>query len=110
MDRDLYVWISIAGLMLITFLTRAGLIIWSREFVLPRRLQRALRFAPMAAIVAIIVPSVLFSQGQIDLSLTNPRLPAIFAGFVAWWFTRQMAVCMVVGLTVYLVGRLLLQT
>jgi branched-subunit amino acid transport protein len=109
MDRDLYVWISIAGLMLITFLTRAGLIIWSREFVLPRRLQRALRFAPMAAIVAIIVPSVFFTQGQFDVSMTNPRLPAILAGFAAWWFTRQMAVCMAVGLATYGLARLLLQ-
>ena len=56
MMGDLYVWSTIAGLVVVVFATRNAFV------ALPRRLQpsgaveRALRFAPLAALVALTVP------------------------------------------------------
>ena len=48
MAHELYVWLAIVGLGAMTLMTRAGLVVWPRAVRLPGRLQRALRFAPMA--------------------------------------------------------------
>jgi branched-subunit amino acid transport protein len=105
MDRTLYIWLGLLGLMAVTFLARSSLILWAKDIHLPARLQRALRFAPMAAIVAIIVPSVLTQQGSFDPSLLNPKTLSVLAAFLAWWLSRQMAVCMLVGVAVYVGAR-----
>lgn len=108
MDRDLYIWIGIVGLMLMTLLTRSGLVIWPRPIVLPDRLLRALRFAPMAAIAAVIVPSVLFQPGAGLVDWIHPKTLSVVAAWLAWWATRQMAVCMAAGLAVYVIVKLAL--
>lgn len=105
-DRELYVWIAIAGLMAATLITRSGLLVLRRDIPLPARVQRALRFAPMAALAAIIVPSVLFQQGQLFWSFENAKLMAAIAGLVVWLLTRQMLACLLGGLSIYLVMRL----
>lgn len=107
MDRELYIWVGIVGLMLMTVLTRSGLIIWPRQIVLPIRLQRALRYAPMAAIAAVIVPSVLFQAGGV-VDWIHPKPIAVLAALMAWWATRHMAVCMAGGLAVYVIAKLAL--
>jgi len=105
-DREIYIWLGIAGLMAVTFLARSGLILWPRDIQIPARLQRALRFAPMAAIAAIIVPSVLLQQGEFSAALVQPKLAAVAALFIAWRLSRQMAIALLVGLIVYVVSRL----
>jgi branched-subunit amino acid transport protein len=56
---DVYVWAAIAGLVVVVFATR------NVFMALPRRLhpsgavERALRFAPLAALVALTVPAAL---------------------------------------------------
>jgi branched-subunit amino acid transport protein len=104
--REAYIWLGIAGLMGVTFLARSGLILLKRDIELPMRVQRALRFAPMAAIVAIIMPSVLLHQGQFSVAITNPKILAVIAAFIAWKISKQMGVCLLAGLAVYVAMRL----
>jgi branched-subunit amino acid transport protein len=104
--REAYIWLGIAGLMGVTFLARSGLILLKRDIQLPMRVQRALRFAPMAAIVAIIMPSVLLHQGQFSVAITNPKILAVIAAMIAWKISKQMGVCLLAGLAVYVAMRL----
>lgn len=105
-DRDLYIWIGIVGLMVVTVLTRSALVVLSRDIELPQRLQRALRYAPMAALMAIIVPSIFISQGEISATLVNPRLWAALTSLAVFGFTRQMVPTIVSGLLVFLAFQL----
>jgi branched-subunit amino acid transport protein len=108
MDHDLYIWIGLLGLGLMTALTRSGVLLWPRPITLAPRLQRALRFAPMAAIAAVIVPSVLFHSGGAVVDLIHPKTLSAAACLLAWWLTRQMSACLLTGLAVYVVTTLAL--
>lgn len=108
MERDLYIWIGLAGLFLMTALTRCAVLLWPRPIALTPRLQRALRFAPMAAIAAVIVPSVLFQSHGVVVDLIHPKTLSVAASLAAWWLTRQMASCLLTGLSVYIIAKLAL--
>lgn len=106
MDRDLYIWMGIIGLGVMTLVTRAGLLLWPHPVKLPQRLERALRFAPMAAMVAIVVPSVLYLKSGAMIGFLDPKLFACAACLLAWWASRQMAAVMSAGLAVYVIAKL----
>lgn len=87
---DVYVWSAVAGLVGVVFVTR-NLFVVLPDWLQPRGvLERALRFAPLAALVALTVPSAtaaLFVPGT-DLwaVIRDGRLPAALAALaVARW-------------------------
>ena len=51
----LQIWLVVAGMTLVTAATRAFFLLGGERGVLPERLQRALRYAPAAALVAYAV-------------------------------------------------------
>lgn len=108
MDHDLYIWIGLLGLMMMTVLTRCGVLLWPRPIVLAPRLQRALRFAPMAAIAAVIVPSVLMHSGGEMVGVFHPKTFSALTCLGVWWLTRQMGACLLSGLAVYVITKLML--
>jgi branched-subunit amino acid transport protein len=108
MSQDLYIWIGIIGLMGATAISRTLLILWARDFQLPHRLQRALRFAPMAAIAAIIAPSVLLDAELGLVGLLDPKILGAVAGIVVGWLSKQMVACIGLGMLVYLAAKLML--
>lgn len=109
MAHELYIWIGLVGLMLMTLLTRCGVLLLPRPISLTPRLQRALRFAPMAAIAAVIVPSVLAQPSAAGwLDLLHPKTLSALTCLLAWWWSRQMAVCLLSGLAVYVITKLAL--
>jgi len=82
MNYDASLWLIFALLGLATILPRASFIVPGSRFALPPRLQRALRYAPAAALAAIIVPDILLVSGE--FTPFNPKLAAaIMAGLVA---------------------------
>ncbi|MCS6765573.1 MAG: AzlD domain-containing protein [Candidatus Protistobacter heckmanni] len=63
----------VACMTLITFLTRGFFLLIAHHAVIPQRVQRALRYAPAAALAAIIVPDlVLGAGGALNIGLDNP--------------------------------------
>ncbi len=107
-EHEAYIWIGIVGLMGATVISRTLLMLWPREFSLPFRLQRALRFAPMTAIAAIIVPSVLLEPGSSFIGLSHPKSIAVLASLIGWFLTRQMVVSMAGGVSFYLAAKFLI--
>ena len=79
---------TIVGLGLVTVLTRAFFVLPERELPLPAGLLRALRYAPLAALVAVVVPEIVMSQDQLIDTVRDARLYAAATG-VAWYFWRR---------------------
>ena len=59
MNSDLYVYGAILLLALCSLITRAGYLLLGHHIPFPDRVRQALRFAPLAALTAIIVPEIL---------------------------------------------------
>lgn len=101
----------IAAILLIalsTFATRAGMLLLGDRVRLSHRVHVALRFAPACALTALIASEVLFPDGPLELSPTNPRLPAtVIAGLFLLWRPSIFG-GLVVGMVVYTAVRLLL--
>ena len=51
------------GLAVITVVTRAFFMIPERELPLPDWLKRGLKYAPLAALTAVIAPEIFMAQG-----------------------------------------------
>lgn len=56
---DMYVYSAIALLTVCSVLTRAGFMLFGDYLPLPDHVRRALRYAPAAALTAIVVPDLL---------------------------------------------------
>ncbi|ATE61098.1 AzlD domain-containing protein [Thauera sinica] len=74
MMEDVWLWITFGLLSLTTMLTRGSFILIGERGRLPPLVQRALRYAPAAALAALVVPDVLL-EGERFVPF-NPKLLA----------------------------------
>ena len=96
-----YLWLVVAGMALVTFINRAGLLMLSGRFNLPPGVQASLRYAPAAALAAIAVPELFAgAAGQIDISIHNIKLIAGLAGFAIALLWRSAVPAIVGGMLV----------
>ena len=86
------------GLVVATFLTRAGLLLMGPRFKPSPRIESALRFAPICALAALIAPEILVHEGAVDVSLANPRFGADVAAAAFFLWKRSIVGCIVVGM------------
>jgi branched-subunit amino acid transport protein len=100
--------IAIVGLAGVTLLTRTFFLLPEREWPLPTWLREALRFAPLAALVAIVAPELLMPHGRLEPVWNDPRLlaAAVAAGWYFW--RRSILQTIVVGVAAALALRALL--
>ncbi len=95
--------IAIFGLAGLTVLTRGFFFLTEREVPIPAWLQQGLRYAPLAALMAVVAPEVVLTQGDLISTWRDARPYAAAAG-AAWYFWRGgMLGTIVVGMAV-LVG------
>lgn len=98
--------LCIAGLALITVLSRGFFVLPEREIPLPGWLQQGLRYAPLAALVAVVAPEIVLTQGRLTQTLLDPRILATIVA-VGWYFWRRTILgTIVTGMSVLLVLRL----
>jgi branched-subunit amino acid transport protein len=95
--------LTIVGLALITALTRGFFVLPKREIPLPAGLLRGLRYAPLAALVAVVVPEIILTQGELVSTWKDPRLAAAAAA-AGWYFWRRGILGTIVTGTVVLLG------
>lgn len=98
--------ITIVGLAVLTLLTRAFFMLPKREIALPSWLQQGLRYAPLAALAAVVAPEVLLSQGQWIGTWHDARLPAVAVASAYYFWRRGILGTIVSGTAVLLVLRL----
>lgn len=97
-------WIIVAciGLAVITLVTRAFFMIPERELPLPNWLKRGLKYAPLAALAAVIAPEIVMSDGQLISSLADARLPALLAAVLYFFYKRSILGTIALGMAIYL--------
>ncbi|HEY4373585.1 MAG TPA: AzlD domain-containing protein [Burkholderiales bacterium] len=91
-------WLIILGMAAVTILNRAGFILLSGKLSLPPKVQRALKYAPAAALSAIAMPDLFIAHGQIDISLDNVRLIAGLFGFTIAVLARSTLPAIIGGM------------
>ncbi len=98
MPDDSYLWLAFILIGLATTLPRAGFIVLGSRARLPGTLQRALRYAPAAALAAIVVPDILVVDGA--LAVFNPKLAAAIAAVAAAVLWRNPWLPFIAGMAV----------
>jgi len=98
--NSLDAFITIVGLTAITVVTRAFFLFSDRELVLPDWVQRGLRYAPLAALAAVIVPEVVMTQGHLIDTWRDARLYAVAAASVYFFWRRGILGTILTGMAV----------
>jgi branched-subunit amino acid transport protein len=98
--------IAVIGLALLTVLTRAFFLLPERELPLPDWLQQGLRYAPLAALVAVVAPEIVLTQGELISTWQDPRLPAVAVASAYYFWRRGILGTIVSGTAVLLVLKL----
>ena len=103
-----YGWLLVAGASLVVFFTRAAFILPGSRLRLPPTAERILRYAPAAALMAIIAPDVATAHGALAVSLDNPRLVGGLVAFAIVAATRSVTLTIVGGMAALTLIRLFL--
>ena len=98
--------IAIVGLALITVITRGFFFLPEREIPIPGWLKQGLRYAPLAALAAVVVPEIVTNKGQLITTFQDARLYAAAAGAAYFFWRRSILGTLISGMAVLLVLRL----
>ena len=99
-------WLAFGVIGLATLLPRSSFIVAGHRVTLPGRVTQALRYAPAAALAALILPDVLLVNGQ--LAPFNPKLAAaavVVAVALRWrnpWLPFMAGMAVLLGLRFWL--------
>ena len=88
--------VTIIGLAAITVVTRGFFVLPERELPLPRWLQQGLRYAPLAALMAVVAPEVVMTNGHLIDTWKDARLYGAAVG-VAWFLWRRSILSTIVS-------------
>jgi branched-subunit amino acid transport protein len=92
----------IAGLAVVTVITRAFFLIFNRPWRLPQWLHQALPYAPIAALAAVLLPDMLLRHGEWVLTASDARWYAALAAAAVYFWRRNVLHCIVLGMAIYL--------
>jgi branched-subunit amino acid transport protein len=102
------IWLAIVLLAFASILTRSSFFLFGHAVKLPPKVQHALRYAPAAALAAIVAPDLLLTDGAVHLSWTNPKLVAGFGAAAFFLMTRHLLGTIIVGMALYTLLRITL--
>lgn len=94
--------IAIVGLTVLTVATRGFFFLTRREIPIPDWLSKGLRYAPLAAMAAVVLPEVVLLQGQLIQTWMDGRLYAVVAGAAYFWWRRDILGTILSGMAVLL--------
>lgn len=98
--------VTILGMAVITVLTRGFFILPQRELPLPGWLREGLRYAPVGALVAVVTPEIVMSQGRLIDTWQDARLFGAAAATAWFIWRRDMLGTIVSGTAVMLIFKL----
>jgi branched-subunit amino acid transport protein len=99
---DAWTLLAIAGLAVVTVVSRCFFFILDRPWSLPGWAHRALNYAPVAALAGVVIPEVVVADGRLVTSLLDARVFAALVGVAAYFWRRSVLLTLVVGMAVYL--------
>ena len=92
----------ILGLACVTVLARAFFLIPEKSWTLPHWAQRALQYAPIAALAAVVAPEIVTHQGVLLGTVQDARVFSALAGGAAYFWRKDVLFTIVVGMAVFL--------
>ena len=101
----------IIGMIVMTFASRCFFIFLGDRIKISEWGLETIRYAPLAALIAILAPEIFLPVGASSIAEFNLRLPNIWGGIaaiIAFYFTRKMIPTLVIGMVVYTAARFLL--
>jgi branched-subunit amino acid transport protein len=105
-NETVYAVVAILGLGVITVLTRAFFMIPERELPLPGWLKQGLRYAPLAALAAVVAPEIVMTRGELIDTWKDARLFGAAAATAYYFWRRSILGTILSGTAVLLVLRL----
>jgi branched-subunit amino acid transport protein len=97
--------LTIVGMAAVTLLCRCFFMLPRDELPMPRWLQEGLRYAPIAALTAVVAPEILMTQGHLIQTWKDPRLFGAVAGVAFYLWRRDLFGTIVCGTGVMLALR-----
>ena len=94
--------LAIVGLTALTVLTRSFFLLTEREIPIPDWLREGLRYAPLAALAAVVVPEVVMTQSQLIDTWQDARLYAAATGAAYFFWRRDILGTILTGMAVLL--------
>ncbi|GAC1605986.1 MAG: hypothetical protein NVS3B2_12950 [Ramlibacter sp.] len=94
--------LAIAGLSVVTVLARCFFFILDRPWPMPAWAHRALQYAPVAALSAVVVPEVVTLNGHVVDTWQDARIFAALAGVAVYLWRKSVLLTLVLGMLVYL--------
>lgn len=105
-------WIAFFGLMLVSLITRSSFLLIGEKLPIPQTVREFLRYAPTAALIAIILPEILFvkdAASQIfTLNLYSPQLFGALGGIIGFIYIKSIFATIFFGMVAFTVARFLM--
>jgi branched-subunit amino acid transport protein len=102
-------WLAIILAGVITYSIRLSFIVLLNRIDVPVWFRRSLRFVPVAVLTAIIVPETATFQATVNLTLSNPQVPAALVAVLVAWRTRNVLLTIIAGMVAFLVFQALIR-
>jgi len=97
---------AIAGLTVVSVVTRGFFMIPEREVPIPAWLREALRYAPLAALVAVLLPELAMTGDHLIATWKDARIYATATGILVFCTTRSLLGTILAGTAMLLALRL----
>jgi branched-subunit amino acid transport protein len=101
-----YAVVGIVGLAVVTVVTRAFFLFPDRELMLPPWATQGLRYAPLAALVAVIAPEIVLTDGALLPTWADARVFAVLVATAYFWWRREILGTILSGTAVLLALRI----
>ncbi len=107
MDEKI-VLLTIFGMAVVTYIPRVFPLLALTGRKLPEVVKSWLGYVPAAVLAAMLLPSLVMSDGRMAINGSNLFLWAALPTFAAAILTRNLFVPVLVGMAVVIIGRLLI--
>jgi len=101
----LEIFFTTLGMAAVTFLCRAFFLLPREELPMPRWLREGLRYAPIAALAAVVAPEVVMTQGHLVTTWHDGRIFGAIAGLAFYTWKQDLLGTIVCGTGVMLALR-----
>lgn len=92
--------LAVLGLVLISAVTRSVFFLSDQPWTLPVWVERGLRYAPLAALAAVVWPEILTVQGHWPDTWKDARFVATPVAMAWAWWRRDMLTTILLGMAV----------
>ena len=107
-DASMRIIYLIIGMAVVTFVSRSFFILLGNRIKVSEWGLEAIRYAPLAALIAILAPEIFLPLGASSVMEFDLRLPNIWGGMaamIAFYFSKKMIPTLVIGMAVYTAAR-----